>query len=128
MTKKEIIAMQPGAELDALIMIEIFKAKCLQFGTWQCDNLYYPPEYSPSMDLVIAWEVMEMTAFDTIWRIVGPPDKYAVGYATGKDGDLICFKRCPKAATIDCDPFLSPVCDTFPEAVCKATLLAQLKG
>ena len=145
MDKEKILTMEAGEELDSLIHEEVMGLCAHNWVTdkrftedyhYRCTKckrkfdgaghflLPRKPRYSTGISA--AWGVIEKTDFDAVWRIVNPDRiQYAVGFATGKDNDLICFKKCPGGKEVECDLYLSPVCDTLPEAICKAALLAK---
>ena len=132
MNKAEILAMEAGAELDALVLREIFGCNveiramgwnedggpkycyCLCEGT---DKQYehrdwehhYGAAISPSEDISAAWQVWEtMRAGDYDCYITHCKLGYEASFIKEKD-----FIAQAKAA---------------PEAICKAALLTRLEG
>ncbi|MBA7499226.1 hypothetical protein ES704_01966 [subsurface metagenome] len=131
MTKEEILAMGTGQVLNAWVAEQIFDCFVVT-GFCGCSTKshrdYRRATYELTMmpystDISAAWQVWEMTNFDCVWRIVNPDKiQYAVGYACGVHNDLIRYHRGGNL-----DDYLSPVCNSFPEAICKAALLAKLE-
>jgi len=137
--QEAILAMVAGKKLDALIEEQHFNRAVILGEIQGREVCLYtiPPEkikegYLPCMpapeystDISAAWLVLDTTKFDCVWRILQGSlgIKYCVGYARGVDtvAGLICY-----AKNLHPEDCLSPVCDTFPEAVCKAALLAKM--
>jgi len=144
-TKEQILAMKPGADLDAKVLkellgcnVEVRVMGCVRYCFCRCEDIdkqvkhqdhehHWGAAISPSTDISAAWQALETTDFDSVWRVVDPilGDKYCVGYATGVEtrAGLICYdlRKHPE----EC---LSPVCSSLPEAICKAALLTKLKN
>ena len=131
MTKDELLEMQPGPELDMLIAEFMGKSfrkpthgTCCtcQICGWDFDNC----QCGYSEDIDMAWQVMEVTKFDSIWRILQGSlgIRYCVGYARGVDtvAGLICYSK-----ELHPEKCLSPICDTVSEAICKAALLEGIR-
>lgn len=107
MTKEEILAMKPGIELDNLVREEILK---LPFRQWAG---------RPSTDISAAWQV---------WYAItkNEPEGWAIYSDTYEE---VTVEHYPDnyggVREESCGDF--DVSGPFPEAICKAALLAKLE-
>lgn len=119
MTRKEILAMKPGKELDTLVSEKVMTFKIESPSAEQC-NIWDGREvryFEPSTDISAAWEVVEKMRMRTnkiyldirIW-----PDEYQMLPHQDENNKLI--DRWIVKST------------SLPEAICKAALLAVLEG
>jgi hypothetical protein len=106
LTRDEILAMEPGRELDALVAEKVMGWTKVGENAWEAPNIKgYPllPRYST--DIATAWEVVEKIAQKwhdfNIGRHHG---KWSIGW--NYKGSVVDLK-------------------TAPEAICKAALLAR---
>ncbi len=102
MTREEILAMEPGRELDKLVFIFVMGGRIPE-----------PPLRARIMnfssDISASWEVVENMQKTNLVRLsVNEGD-----YICKIGGDLLCYTSFGK---------------TMPEAICKAALLAILPG
>ena len=110
MTRDEILAMEPGRELDTKIEIEVFGLKPSKTTPgWVVEGVRARPPRPFSTDIAAAWEVVEkmseqwpqyqLAKIEDGWSVMWGFDGYGWQEATGK---------------------------TAPEAICKAALLAVM--
>jgi hypothetical protein len=139
MTREEVLAMEPGRELDALIRQRIFnwnypsyeqmksmaekqwevQPECIHFmsdfDAWKVDGDFYWEYRSPrySTDISAAWEVVEKPEI---------MDRYQIGVYPTSFVKWVARKYMPGGK--DC----TVQADTAPEAICKCVLLAILES
>ena len=118
MTRDEILAMEPGRELDALVMRIVFKAEKKDIGD-ECywvsevngEEVCWPRWFSPSTDIAAAWEVLEK--FFWVQVTANPPHIWKATVITSPANGSV---------TASAKGY------TAPEAICKAALLAVEGG
>jgi hypothetical protein len=119
MTKKEILAMKPGRELDKVVGEIVFgyEVKIFLFQGFAPDPYYRTPsqygrtyEFLPnySTDISAAWQVVEKL--------------FREGYGLLMIGDVDKF-----TVILAADMNYKAEAKTAPEAICKAALLAKLE-
>lgn len=122
MTKDEILAIQPGLELDALVAEKIFQFQCFVDANHSRDRNAYPSgmdwfrsfhqgpscSWHFSTDIKKAWEVAEKHYGDVIVQRNIDGECYATFYRPYKTSAV------------------SEWCKSVPEAICKAALLALM--
>jgi hypothetical protein len=141
MTREEILAMQPGRELDARVAENVMGYKFVQEGStlWKEDApfpfLMYNEEFgyclyekyedgwpfttfNPSTDISAAWEVVEKIGNNAEWML------YRLGHT---DEEGILKYNCTFLQVFSgFSPSAKGI--TAPEAICKAALLAVLEA
>lgn len=123
MTREEIIAMEPGIELDRLVSVHVMgfeiRKEYLPDQSyheyyyregWKYENVNYPDEWQPSRLISAAWEVLE--------HLKDKGAEINIGYYEQWD--------CSIDYPIGCN--WRAAARTAPEAICKAALLAVLEG
>ena len=114
MTRDEILSMEPGRELDALVMRIVFNAEKKDIGD-ECywvsevngEEVCWPRWFSPSTDIAAAWEVLEK--FFWVQVTANPPHIWKATVITSPANGSV---------TATAKGY------TAPEAICKAALLA----
>lgn len=130
MTREQILAMQPGRELDVLVAEKVFKKTIMRerrpngevYMNRELENVYIPVPYY-STDLSTAWEVLDkVTNKRHTWELANTlySDKR-------EEFDLTIFLWSSTVA-LEADDNASVTADTIPEAICKCALLAVLHG
>ena len=111
--------MQPGRDLDALVMRTVFKAEKKDIGD-ECywvseiygEEVCWPRWFSPSTDIAAAWEVFELNGVQ--------------GHIAYQGNEYVCIlwaKWDEKGIGVH----VTARGDTAPEAICKAALLAVME-
>jgi hypothetical protein len=131
MTRDDVLAMQPGRELDALVAEKVMG--WAELWTDSKNYMAYPPceqkftigeaERHPvwpySTDIAAAWEVVEKIKHMNLYIATHVP----------ADGRITCIVDDDINGELTCDEVkeYQVVADTAPEAICKAALLAVME-
>lgn len=134
MTRDEIMDMQAGAEMDALISSKIFEVMAFRAtGNWEHENesdyldegeAYYFGEYQEtirlpkySTDIAAAWEIVEKLKAAGKWlsistSFIGTDEKWCCEYSENNIQSEVDFV----------------LAETAPLAICRAALLPVSNG
>jgi hypothetical protein len=116
MNRDEILAMEPGRELDALVAEKVMGYKLHYPENYdQCtvDKGHIIDCFEPSTDISAAWEVVEKYFYVEVRKV---NTKLELG-----NGGIWCWRACVSKG----DGYSSiATSETAPEAICKAALLA----
>lgn len=118
MTKEEILKMEPGRELDALIAEKVMEIK-LHWDDEEGQSYKIADSpfgevlkaFNPSTDISAAWEVLEQFKTHQV-------TKSETGFSHSEKKYRVIVGKNQNVA----------YADTVPEAICKAALLACLEG
>ncbi|MTH32978.1 hypothetical protein GL282_09765 [Veillonella dispar] len=128
MKREEILALEPGIELDKLVAVQVMGWEIRQEDLpdhqsyreyyyrngEKYENVDYPDHWQPSKYNDAAWEVVEKMRTNKIYLDIRVwPDEYQV--LPHRDKNNECIDRCVVRY------------QSLPEAICKAALLAVLE-
>lgn len=119
LTREQILAMEPGRELDSLVAEKVMHIVAEQDEKFKMDGYRvgkrwysYIPFYSTDIS-VVAWEVVEKMKSNN-WNFVLSDDLY-------QDRWVATFYWDPNQTPIEAES------NSAPEAICKAALLAVME-